>query len=262
MATIKCLVHTWIWVEFALNSFKHDFFPRHWPSSFSCLYWNRAVAVCQNTHSDSKWHILSFGYGGFFLLDFSKNTTALGCFSESLCKLMKCMIFLHWLTSSVALGVSWKGVTSRSISVHCLSRSNHKTKEERIKTSVGRREKRPICCSIYPSLVGDFIIYILIYGDSFISISTSQAQSEDRFRPWTMNSPKVKTFPIWNHNFLSCQYKAVNPLCICSSQRAQKSLLRSRMTNTSYCHRTESVRDKDHHCPLHCVPQLLSSVTN
>lgn len=143
-----------------------------------------------------------------------------------------------------------------------LSGATIRQRKKGLKPQWGGKKNDPFAVQFNQDWWETLLFIFLFTATFFISIPTSQAQSEDRFRPWRMNSPKVKTFPIWNHNFLSCQYKAVNPLCIRSSQRAQKSLLRSRVTNTSYCHRTESVRDKDHHCPLHCVSQLLSSVTN
>lgn len=46
------------------------------------------------------------------------------------------------------------------------------------------------------------------------------------------------------------------------SSVGRSSLLHGPMTNTSYCHRTVSVRDEHRHCPLRRVSQLLSSVAN
>lgn len=145
--------------------------------------------------------------------------------------------------------------------------SNHKTKGRKgaaeIKISVGAARKLPLSCSISPSLVWD-LISIPVYGgfEIFISILTTEAQSERCCRPWIVNSPNLNFSPLKSRQLLSYQQQNCDPLRICSFQWEQKSLLHSWMTNTSCCHRTETVRDEDRHCPLHCVSQLLSSVSN
>lgn len=86
----------------------------------------RAVAnVCFDMYKPT---VSSCGWGSsiiviMFLLHSRKiKTMALGCFQKWLGKVMKCTILPHRLTRFPGLGVGWKGVTSHSGGVLCLSR--------------------------------------------------------------------------------------------------------------------------------------------
>ena len=193
---------------------------------------------------------------------------------------MKCMILSHRLISMPALGVGSQGLSFlHYITQQQCTRLSGERPEDKgrkrgknlageIKISAWRWESDPFAVQFNQARWGT-LLFIFLFTAPLTFLSPFPLARHSRSITFDLgqrilNSTffYLKLPQLLTQSVLEIPKQNRDPLCICPFQWEQKSLLHSWMTNTSYCHRRAGVIDEDHHFPLDCVSQLLSSVAN